>query len=346
MNRAARSPSRPGSSPAAHPPTRGTIEHGAAQGENDEHRCTDSWFLARVGGAGTKSARLEAAGHTGGRSRFARPRSRLDTAGWDHDAGFREQESSRSWTRRRSRWCLLCIVANGIVATQAAEGRPQKLRTLVYLAAYLPPVGDAAPLALSKDGWARNSESLSLPVTQINLEAGWAMLARHAFREVLYADCPDEDVALADALLTPEPCGPHSPTNSPIRTTPGNFGRDRERLDRIDPGPSPSPGRPRSRYRRQPPCQVLTINSSHCAYFSQPDQLTKHILTAGGDRTTLSWQQGQPHALLAPAPWLRAALGAGKQRAASMRRTGLVEAGLATWHGTERGSRRKALLRQ
>jgi hypothetical protein len=34
------------------------------------------------------------------------------------------------------------------------------------------------------------------------------------------------------------------------------------------------------------PCQVLTINSSHSAYFSQPDQLTKHILTAGGDRTT------------------------------------------------------------
>jgi hypothetical protein len=31
--------------------------------------------------------------------------------------------------------------------------------------------------------------------------------------------------------------------------------------------------------------RVLTVNVSHSAYFSQPDQLTKQILIAGGDRT-------------------------------------------------------------
>jgi hypothetical protein len=32
------------------------------------------------------------------------------------------------------------------------------------------------------------------------------------------------------------------------------------------------------------PCKrVLTIDASRSAYFSQPDQLTKGILTAGGD---------------------------------------------------------------
>lgn len=172
---------------------------------------------------------------------------------------------------------------NGIVATQAAEERPDKIRALVYLAAYLPPVGDATPLALSKDGWARNSESLSLPVTEGNLEAGWDMLQPHAFREVLYADCPDEDVALANALLTPEPRGPHSPTNSPIRTTQENFGRIPRVYIELT-GDQAISWPAQKRMYTATPGRVFTINSSHSTYFSQPDQLTRHILTAGGNR--------------------------------------------------------------
>lgn len=171
---------------------------------------------------------------------------------------------------------------NGIVATQAAEERPDKIRTLVYLAAYLPPVGDAAPLSQNKDGWSRNSESLSLPVTKVDREAGWDMLEGHAFREVLYADCPDEDVELAYALLTPEPRGPNSPTNSPIRTTPGKFGRiPRVYIELTQDNAISWPAQ--KRMYAATPCRVLTIHSSHSAYFSQPDQLTRHILTAGGD---------------------------------------------------------------
>ena len=74
-------------------------------------------------------------------------------------------------------------------------------------------------------GWSRNPESLLGPYMVVDREAGCDMLGREGFREALYADCADEDVALANALLTPEPRGPLSPTNSPIRTTPENFGR-------------------------------------------------------------------------------------------------------------------------
>jgi pimeloyl-ACP methyl ester carboxylesterase len=174
---------------------------------------------------------------------------------------------------------------NGIVATQAAEARPEKIRTLVYLAAYLPPVGDAPALSASKDGWARNSESLSLPVTEVDREAGWDMLKRDAFREVLYADCPNEDVELAYALLTPEPRGPDSPTNSPIRTTPEKFGRLPKVYIELTEDKAISWPAQKRMYTATPCERVLTIHSSHSAYFSQPDQLTKHILTAGGNRT-------------------------------------------------------------
>jgi pimeloyl-ACP methyl ester carboxylesterase len=171
---------------------------------------------------------------------------------------------------------------NGITVAQAAEARPEKIRTLVFLAAYLPPIGDITSLALSKNGWADNKESLSLAHTDVNRDAGSDMLQRHSFREVLYADCPDEDAELAYALLTPEPRGPHSPTETPIRTTPENFGRiPRVYIELTEDKAVSWPAQ--KRMYTATPCRVLTINSSHSAYFSQPDQLTKHILTAGGD---------------------------------------------------------------
>jgi pimeloyl-ACP methyl ester carboxylesterase len=118
---------------------------------------------------------------------------------------------------------------NEIVAAQAAEARPEKMRTLVYLASYLPPIGDTAPLAQSRgEGqWAHDPDSLlwAKQSVDVDREAGWDMLQREAFRESLYADCSEDDVALSYVLLTPEPRGPHSPTGTPIRTTHENFGR-------------------------------------------------------------------------------------------------------------------------
>jgi len=176
---------------------------------------------------------------------------------------------------------------NGIVASQAAEERPDRIRTLVYLEAYLPPVGDAPSLVAARKGWANNSESLSLPNTSVDRDAGSDMLAREAFREVLYADCPDEDVELAFALLTPEPCGPRSPTNTAIRTTAERFGRiPRVYIELTEDKAVSWPAQKRM-YVATPCERVLTINSSHSAYFSQPDQLTRHILTAGGDAPAL-----------------------------------------------------------
>jgi hypothetical protein len=45
------------------------------------------------------------------------------------------------------------------------------------------------------------------------------------YRDALYRDCSNEDVALAYSLLTPEPFGPNSPSFTPMRTTQQNFGR-------------------------------------------------------------------------------------------------------------------------
>jgi pimeloyl-ACP methyl ester carboxylesterase len=172
----------------------------------------------------------------------------------------------------------------GISVTQAAEERPEKIRTLVYLAAYLPPSGDAPPLGGSRQGgWAHDPESLTVPNVEVNREAGWDMLRREVFRECLYADCSDEDVALAYALLMPEPRGPHSPTETPIRTTRENFGRVPRVCIELTLDKAVSCPAQKRMYTATPCERVLSIEASHSAYFSQPDELTRKILTAGGD---------------------------------------------------------------
>lgn len=174
---------------------------------------------------------------------------------------------------------------NGIVASQAAEARPESIRKLVYLASYLPPIGDAPPLGQSREGWARDPESLlwARQGVVVNREGGWDMLKREIYREALYADCSEDDIALAYALLTPEARGPNSPTETPLRTSIGRFGSIPRIYIELTQDRAVTWEAQKRMYRATPCARVLTIEASHSAYFSQPDQLTKQILVAGDD---------------------------------------------------------------
>src|SRR5713101_6473680 len=81
----------------------------------------------------------------------------------------------------------------GIVITQVAEERPEKIATLVYLAAYLLQNGESLSQVASVD-----TDSLLLPIVMVNREQGYATFKEEApLKEVVYADCSDEDVARA-----------------------------------------------------------------------------------------------------------------------------------------------------
>ncbi|MGE3930979.1 MAG: alpha/beta fold hydrolase, partial [Hyphomonadaceae bacterium] len=98
---------------------------------------------------------------------------------------------------------LVAHSRGGIVASAAAEARPQKVAAIVYVAAYLVPRDERVL------DWAiSDEESLVRANLDINQAEGWDMLRANAFREALYHDCSDDDVALCQALLTPEPLGP------------------------------------------------------------------------------------------------------------------------------------------
>jgi pimeloyl-ACP methyl ester carboxylesterase len=172
----------------------------------------------------------------------------------------------------------------GIVISQAAEHRPEKIRTLVYLAAFLIPNGEAMlPTALS------DTESLIVSNLVVNEEQGYYMLKAEAFREALYADCSEEDVALATALLTPEP---NAPVAMPMHITQEHFGRiPRMYIETLrDRGVSPS--LQKKMYTALPCQMVMSMETSHSPFFSAPQELVRHLTSLVPVNEELSTARG------------------------------------------------------
>ncbi len=157
----------------------------------------------------------------------------------------------------------------GIVVSQTAEHRPEKIKMLVYLTAYLIPDGEAMlPTALS------DTESLIGPNLVLDEEQGWHMLKAEAFRGALYGDCSDEDVALASALLTPEP---NAPVATPLQTSAENLGRIPSVYIECLQDRGVSPSLQKKMYTAGACQRVISMHTSHSPFFSAPEELVSHL---------------------------------------------------------------------
>lgn len=174
--------------------------------------------------------------------------------------------------RRKGPVILVAHSRGGIIASQVAERRPERIAKTFYLAAYLIPHGRTVAHYFAQD-----SDSLVPANLERNLAEGWDMLRKEAFREALYADCSEEDVELSTLLLTPEPI---QSALTPLELSEERFGsvpriyiemlRDRAVSHSLQ-----------TRMYTETPCErVMTLDTSHSAYFSQPDALTEMLLSA------------------------------------------------------------------
>jgi pimeloyl-ACP methyl ester carboxylesterase len=154
----------------------------------------------------------------------------------------------------------------GMVVSQAAERRPDRVRRLVYLAAFLPADGRSL-----FDESASMSESLVAPNIEAREEEGVALFSTARLREAFYADCSDDDIALARALLVPQALAPLA---TPVSLTEQAFGG----VDRayIEAGEDRAITLDAQRRMQQTwPCSsVHTLASSHSPFFSCPDELS------------------------------------------------------------------------
>ncbi|NUM52655.1 MAG: alpha/beta fold hydrolase [Candidatus Hydrogenedentes bacterium] len=170
---------------------------------------------------------------------------------------------------------LVAHSRGGIVASQAAERYPDRIGALVYLAAFLLPDG-----ARVMEYGGSDKDSMIVPNLVVNPEEGWDMLKREAFRPALYADCCDDDVALCEMLLTPEPL---QPTLTPLRLTAERYGTVPRYYIELLQDRAVSVTLQRRMHTAMPCKRVVSIDAGHSAYFSKPDILTEHLLAVASE---------------------------------------------------------------
>jgi pimeloyl-ACP methyl ester carboxylesterase len=168
----------------------------------------------------------------------------------------------------------ITIVAHsryGVLATALAELRPRAVARVVYLAAFMLRSGQRVA-----DVFPRDEGSLLRPHVRTNPLTVSDTLRPAIWREGLYADCAEEDVALASSLLCAEPSWP---ALARTRTTPQRFGAVPRAYLRLTQDRAVSPALQDRLIAALPPARVESLDASHSAYFSQPDALVRAILS-------------------------------------------------------------------
>lgn len=158
----------------------------------------------------------------------------------------------------------------GLIISQVAERRPNKIARLVYLTAMLIKDGEAGLPALGSLGHTPLQDYI------IASADGTTLTVRdEGIRPSFYGMCNEEDVALAKRLLRPEPT---EPSTSPIHVSDKNFGRVPRIYIECQRDKAILPAMQKAMYTATPCQQVISIDTDHSPFFSAPTELAHHLL--------------------------------------------------------------------
>lgn len=161
----------------------------------------------------------------------------------------------------------------GIVASSLAERAPERIARTIYLASFMLPSGARVVDYLP------DRASLLTGRIDVNRIALWDRLQPEAYRDALYADCSDGDVALARALLVREPV---RPALSRLRLTDARYGRVPRAYIRLTQDRAVSLALQDRLLNETAVDRVASLDASHSAYLSRPDELAATILALAG----------------------------------------------------------------
>ncbi len=155
----------------------------------------------------------------------------------------------------------------GGIITQVAEQRPDKIQTLVYVAALLPQNGEAMFQLLQQDPEPSAQANFVLSADQ-----SYLTLRDGNLKEMVYSDCVDEDAALGKVLLVPQAT---APMMTPLKTSEANFGRvPRVYMECLR---DSSLALQRQLYTAQPCRKVTSLDTGHFPMLSTPKELAAHL---------------------------------------------------------------------
>ena len=145
----------------------------------------------------------------------------------------------------------------GMVISQAAEYRPDKIKKLVYVCAFL--LRDGESLRSRGGG---HHDPLNAPY--------------EVFKDTFYADCSDEVVKRARALLVPEP---GTIAGTPIHITEENYGRLLRVYIECLRDNAIKPSVQKQMYTDMTCERVITMDTSHVPLLSAPEELAKNLIS-------------------------------------------------------------------
>jgi pimeloyl-ACP methyl ester carboxylesterase len=159
----------------------------------------------------------------------------------------------------------------GTVISQVAEARPDKVKTLVYLTAYLLTDGQSLFAAAQSD-----PESLVPTILVVEQDKGIVGLREDGLQTVFFNDCTAEDVAAGLAHYQPDPLVPLA---TPVSITEANYGRVPRIYIECSQDKVISPALQRTMYTTLPCQQILTLDAGHAGFLSKPTELVALLTT-------------------------------------------------------------------
>lgn len=160
---------------------------------------------------------------------------------------------------------LLGHSMGGVAITQAAENCPARIRALVYLCAFLPRNGDSLMTWASQD-----RESMVNPTTTLPQPDGTIRFKPESSREAFYANCTEEDAALAQSRLVAQSA---KPFETPVQTTPERWGRIPRYYIECVRDRAITLMLQREMQKHSPCRETFSIDTDHSPFFSAPEQL-------------------------------------------------------------------------
>jgi len=164
---------------------------------------------------------------------------------------------------------------NGILISQVAEYRPDRIEKLIYLAAYLIPDGKT-----QREYSMQDTLGVLKPFVTKHLETNSTTLDIDIYKEGLYHDCDDYITELAKVLLSHEPV---MTGVTPLHLTDANFGRVPRYYIECTEDRAVTPYIQRKMYTETPCRKVYQMSTSHSPFFSRPAELVDIFLQIAED---------------------------------------------------------------
>jgi pimeloyl-ACP methyl ester carboxylesterase len=164
---------------------------------------------------------------------------------------------------------------NGIMISQAAEYRPDKIEKLIYLAAYLIPNGKT-----QREYSMQDTQGVLKPYVTKYDATNSTTLGSDIYQEGLYHDCEPHITELAKVLLSHEP---FVTGITPLQLTDNNFGRVPRFYIECTEDRAVTPFIQQKMYNDTPCKKVYRLSTSHSPFFSKPVELVDTFLKIAED---------------------------------------------------------------